>query len=292
MGLGEKRRGARMGCLQAGHGAARRGRCRVPRLLWWALVSYTVQLAWTASDVCPDFASTTDTVVETAPGCENVVEIPFTLKGNVWQSTTIAILDTRPPGSTLEVRKQAALISDASAGTDSSSPQLLVAILRWTPQLEHAGLPREFDVKISSTAPECESYAHTVTFRVYKCEYCVSDKESMHSIAARFDTHWTQLWSPNHELETPDQLQKGKRIKLGNFYQTVAGDTWKLMAVRFGTTVKRLMDLNPDLAADNADSYASPPDNSLVVLVPPDTNVCVMPETCPERRERYPGVTW
>ena len=114
----------------------------------------------------------------------------------------------------------------------------------------------------------------------------------MHSIAARFDTHWTQLWSPNHELETPDQLQKGKRIKLGNFYQTVAGDTWKLMAVRFGTTVKRLMDLNPDLAADNADSYASPPDNSLVVLVPPDTVVCVMLETCPERRERYPGVTW
>ena len=281
-----------MGCLQAGHGAARRGRSRVARLLWWALLSYTVQPAWTASDVCPDFASTTDTVIETAPGCDNVVEIPFTLKGNVWQSTTIAILDTRPPGSTLEVRKQSALISDASAGTDSSSPQLLVAILRWTPQLENAGLPREFDVKISSIAPECESYAHTVTFRVYKCEYCVSDKESMHSIAARFDTHWTQLWSLNHDLETPDQLQKGKRIKLGNFYQTVAGDTWKLMAVRFGTTVKHLMGLNPDLAADNGNPYASSHDNTLVVLVPPNTDVCVMPETCPERRERYPGVTW
>jgi len=221
-----------------------------------------------------------DTIVETAPGCQHEVEIPFTMRSDLYAQTEIAILDERPPGSTMEVKKQFALIED-SEGVKNLK---FKAILRWTPQLDHAGQPREFALLVSSTASECRSFSHTVIFRVQKCEYCINEKESMHSIAADFSTHWTQIWSSNHQLESPDQLAKGQKIKLGNFYQTVNGDTWKLMAVRFGTTVERLLELNPDLS-----SLATA---DMVAIVPPDTHVCVMPQTCPQSRTPYAGITW
>jgi len=199
-------------------------------------------------------------------------------------------LQTRPPGSTLEVQKQFQIFPD----DDNVKDLNYKAILRWTPQLEHAGLPPwttggEYTILISSTAIDCRSFSHSVVFRVHKCEYCVSDRDSMHSIADRFSTHWTQMWSSNHEIEVPDQLAKGQRIKLGNFYKTVKGDTWKLIAVRFGTTVERLLEINPELASESGGLVAA---DDMVAMITPDSAVCVMPDTCPQRRTPHPGVTW
>lgn len=248
-------------------------------MLWGTLALCGLAGVAAQSDTCPQFPPT-NTVVETAPGCKHSVEIPFLMKSHVYTTTQIAILDVQPPGSSLTVEKAFALIED-SEGIKNLP---FTAILKWTPRLDDAGLPKEFAIRISSTALECASASHTVLFRVFKCEYCINEMDSMHSIATRFSTHWTQIWSSNHELETPDQVTKGQRIKLGNMYQTVKGDTWKLMAVRFGTTVERLLELNPDLV-----QYSQ---SDMVALVPQDTDVCVMPETCPTRRASFPGVTW
>jgi len=237
------------------------------------------QLQAVDAQECPQF-TTLETIVETAPGCKHELNIPFSMKSNMVVSMDIAILDVRPPGATLEVKTQFALIEDSAAIKDLP----FTAILRWTPQLDQAGSPREFSLLLSSTQPECRSASHKVIFRVHKCEYCINEKESMHSIAARFSTHWTQLWSSNHQLETPDQLAKGQKIKLGNLYTTVKGDTWKLIAVRFGTTVACLIELNPDLSGLTS--------TAMVAIVEADTNVCVMPETCPQRRTPFEGVTW
>lgn len=202
----------------------------------------------------------------------------------------VLALQTRPPGSTIEVKKQFVLLPDEDFIKDLP----FKAILKWTPHLEHAGLPPwttggEYTILVSSTAESCRSFSHSVIFRVRKCEYCISDKESMHSIADLFSTHWTQIWSSNHQIEVPDQVAKGQRIKLGNFYKTVKGDTWKLLAVRFGTTVERLLQINPELASEDGGLVAA---DDMVAMVAPDSDVCVMPDTCPERREPHPGVTW
>ena len=177
------------------------------------------------------------------------------------------------------------MIEDVDTTTESKNLPML-AILRWTPELEHAGFPREFPVKIASMTPECESNAHTIVFYVWKCEYCINDQESIHSIAARFKTHWTQIWSSNPWMESPDMLASAQKITLGNLYRAVTGDTWKLMAVRFGTTMDLLMKLNPDLADKNKDGKPASH------VVTQGTEVCVMPETCPERRTSHPGITW
>jgi LysM repeat protein len=202
---------------------------------------------------------------------------------------TVAVLDAcltrqeRPPGSTLTVEKLHTLIED-TAGVKQLPFR---AMLHWTPRLQDAGLPDEtggrgvFEVSIGSAAQECRFKVHRIVFKVYKCKYCVNEKESMHSIAQRFSTHWTQIWSTNHQLETPDTLSKGQEITLGNFYRTVKGDTWKLIAVRFGTTVERLMELNRDLTSE-----------TMTALVPANSQVCVMPDTCPERRIPHEGITW
>jgi len=220
--------------------------------------------------------------------------------------TEIVILKGRQPGATIEVKKQFALIEDTAKTRDLP----FKAIVRWTPQLEHAG--SRFSMILSSTDPNCDAailaaqrMSHTVIFRVQKCEYCISEKESLHSIAARFSTHWTQIWSSNHQLDSPDQLAARQKIKLGNFYKTAKGDTWKLMAIRFGTTIERLLELNPDFGPDRNTSQfvaflsglatAHSAQEKLVdhvVMVPAHADVCVMPQTCPESRTAHEGVTW
>ena len=207
----------------------------------------------------------------------------------------VLFMQTRPPGSSIEIRKQTGELLE-----DSTSVQRLgfVAKVKWTPRLEHAALslaadgraPKVWRLFISSTETQCRTLAHELVFNVWKCEYCINEKDSMHSIAARFSTHWTQIWSSNHQIDSPDQLVTGQRIQLGNIYETVKGDTWNLMAVRFGTTVDRLLTLNPDLA--KPPSSSSQADQYLVNIVAQNSLVCVVPDTCPERRKSSPGVTW
>lgn len=231
---------------------------------------------------CPQFTETSQTKV-TAAGCENAIEIHFSMLSSVYAATNIAILGERPPGATLTYEKQFTLIDD----TAYVKQLPFKAMVHWTPRLEDAGLPDEtggggvFEIAIGSTDPECSLSKHRVMFKVYKCRYCINEKGSMHSIAQKFSTHWTQIWSSNHQLENPDQLTKGQEISLGNFYRTAKGDTWKLIAVRFGTTVERLMELNRDLTSED-----------MAALVPENSQVCVMPDTCPERRSPYAGITW
>ena len=66
-----------------------------------ALLSACLLLGLNAQDAsCPEF-KTTETIVETAPGCINQLEIPFDMKSDVYSSTTITILDVGLPNAFL-----------------------------------------------------------------------------------------------------------------------------------------------------------------------------------------------
>merc|ERR1711998_498216 len=89
-----------------------------------------------------------------------------------------------------------------------------------------------------------------ITFNVMvkKCAYCIQERDSLHSLASEFGTHWTQMWSVNQgALLSPDMVSNGQEIRLGNNYTTQFGDTWKYVATRFGTTVESLRKINPDV---------------------------------------------
>lgn len=180
-----------------------------------------------------------------------------------------------PVGATLQVVK--------NQGMDSMTSYGYTVIFRWKPSLEQAGY---YNTVALSKCVEATGFgstgAGTITLNVIKCKYCINDKDSAHSVAAMFGRHWTQIWSSNHAVVSPDRLAVGHLINLGNTYTTVAGDTWQYLAVRFGLSVQLLERLNPELVGADL--------NKLVLA--PGTDVCIMPETCPERRPTVAGITW
>ncbi|KAJ1480781.1 hypothetical protein T484DRAFT_1955712 [Baffinella frigidus] len=193
----------------------------------------------------------------------------------------VAVLDfslgspSMPEGATLSVEK--------NAGMDSETQYGYTAIFRWKPSMEQAGYHETVPLsKCVEGSGGGATGAGSITLQVIKCKYCINDKDSAHSVAAQFGRHWTQIWSSNHAVISPDTLAVGDLINLGNIYTTVAGDTWQYLAVRFGSSVQLLEDLNPELITADV--------NKLILA--PGTQICVMPETCPERRPTVPGITW
>ena len=66
---------------------------RAARLLFGAMTLCLLRDA--AANICPEFGAD-DTIVQSAPGCQNDVEIPFTMKSNLFAQTEIVIFDVSP----------------------------------------------------------------------------------------------------------------------------------------------------------------------------------------------------
>jgi len=70
-------------------------------------------------------------------------------------------------------------------------------VFTWTPQLSHVGQwifilaerPRGDEI--------CTGQARQFTINIKKCAYCIRERDSLHSVANDFGTHWTQMWSTN-----------------------------------------------------------------------------------------------
>ena len=143
--------------------------------------------------------------------------------------------------------------------------------IRWTPEMDMAGNARTFVAELLRRG-SCE-YAQ-VRYSVDKCFYCISSSDSLQSLAYRHQTDWTQIWSSNRQLLSPDELLVGQRIRLGNLYLSQVGDTWTRLSSRFGMNMTTLQGLNPDLIPD------------LLNLSPlaAGSLVCLMPDTAGARR--------
>jgi spore germination protein YaaH len=119
---------------------------------------------------------------------------------------------------------------------------------------------------MDTTDPLC------VTVVVARCKYCVNKGDTLMSVNKRFrlNTNWMQLWNLNgaddHDPATtaitdPDAIQ-GKAydddldlhqniINVGPVYTSQAGDSLINVAARFHTTVKSIIDVNPDVSESN-----------------------------------------
>uniref|UniRef100_A0A6U4VZJ6 LysM domain-containing protein n=1 Tax=Hemiselmis andersenii TaxID=464988 RepID=A0A6U4VZJ6_HEMAN len=219
--------------------------------------------------------STSTPSVDSAAGCETrfTVIAKLTVAPDVDQ----VIMPVKPPGATVELVTTSTIVGTLPTQVKTSE---VLATFSWRPQLADA---RNEDYVLTFEGPanlNCTIYQFRV--KVEKCKYCIQERDSFHTIAAEFNSHWSQIWSSNPELKSPDSLQLGTKIMLGNLFRTRFGDTWKSIAVRFGTVVEMIERLNPEI------------DFSVVTGsdIPAGTMVCVMPETCPTRRTAFPGITW
>jgi LysM repeat protein len=86
-------------------------------------------------------------------------------------------------------------------------------------------------------------------FRVTRCRYSVGATERrLAEIAAKYGTNWLQIWKMNPELSHPDYvLHTGQSVAIGRLLSVGAGDDLQSIALRYGTTVETLYDLNYDL---------------------------------------------
>jgi hypothetical protein len=70
-----------------------------------------------------------------------------------------------------------------------------------------------------------------------------------------FDTNWMRLWNYNPEIEDPDHLIRSfLPITIGSTYRVQPGDTLSRVAARLRTTVKKVMEVNPDMTSDELEA--------------------------------------
>mmetsp|Transcript_38498 Transcript_38498/g.78937 ORF Transcript_38498/g.78937 Transcript_38498/m.78937 type:complete len:256 (-) Transcript_38498:44-811(-) len=210
-------------------------------------------------------------VINTAAGCHLKV-IFETGELEVTSETDMLVMEVRPPGAEIHLESMASGVFDI---VETVVKVPFRAVFEWKPELKDAGFYEGLQMNMYG----CDDPAE-FSIRVVKCRYCINERDSLHSLAAQFNVHWTQIWSSNPgALLSPDALQAGQEIILGNNYTTVFGDTWMYLSVRFGATIPAMKALNPDFVQYDA-------------IIPGGLSMCVMPETCPERRPAVPGISW
>lgn len=75
-----------------------------------------------------------------------------------------------------------------------------------------------------------------------------ASERRLSEIGARFGTDWLQIWKLNPQITHPDYiLFTGQSIDIGRLLAVGAGDNLESIALRYGTTVDVLYDLNYDL---------------------------------------------
>ena len=114
---------------------------------------------------------------------------------------------------------------------------------------------------------------------VQRCEYCIKGDDTLVYMMRQygFETNWLRLWTLNSYqgavdpaflpgaifpaanatgnafIANPDVLRAGmNRIYVGPVYAASREDTLQSLAVRFRTTVRALMSMNPDVTGDEA----------------------------------------
>ena len=121
---------------------------------------------------------------------------------------------------------------------------------------------------------------------VPKCQKCYAPSDDLFSIASRYGGSWLDLWSLNRQLInttavnlTTDEvfntkgdslyprIAVGQSIRLGLKYKLLPEDTLETVSLRFGMSLRNLMQLNPDIVSwnQNADMKGK--------------NLCVLPDT-------------
>jgi hypothetical protein len=84
-----------------------------------------------------------------------------------------------------------------------------------------------------------------VLLQIQRCSACLKKGEGLNALAKRFGTHWTQIYSANHDIVgTPDLLEESRVVRLGSLYSVRKIDTLMSIALKFGVTVNQLLQWN------------------------------------------------
>jgi len=160
--------------------------------------------------------------------------------------------------------------------TCSSDTNFFHTTVSWTPALAMMGRTRRLCVA-AETATSATQTCFTLV--VERCRYCTMPGDTLHSVAAQFDTDWLQLWSANfmggsggtHEMN-PNVVAEGTQLRLGPVFRVRVGEDMHHLAQEFQTSVESLRRANRDLPED-------------AMMVPAQQELCVLPGICTQQTE-------
>ena len=125
-----------------------------------------------------------------------------------------------------------------------------------------------------------ESEPYCVLLVVRRCSVCLQKGEGLASVAKRYGSHWTQVYSANPDIKgNPDDLEVGQLVRLGNQYSVKDGDTLVALALKFGVSVNQIFFWNPHLAP-LSDLGGKGEKDYLSRLLPIGHQLCILPKTC------------
>jgi hypothetical protein len=126
--------------------------------------------------------------------------------------------------------------------------------MSWTPRKEQEGgvyimcfAVEESHGLVSSTGAESNERCYEIT--VARCQKCALPGEDLNRLALSLGSEWLTMWSFNHHIKRPEAMLDGALVNTALAYRVVTGDSMATISMRFGTTVKFLLALNPDLTA-------------------------------------------
>uniref|UniRef100_A0A7S0NF34 LysM domain-containing protein n=1 Tax=Hanusia phi TaxID=3032 RepID=A0A7S0NF34_9CRYP len=153
------------------------------------------------------------------------------------------------------------------AFSQSQQGNKVVAVFQWTPLRGMEGQTHQICMR-GSHVGNSSGLAEVCAFlRVMKCYYCTRVGETLNYVAEQynFDTNWLRLWNFNPDIQDPDLILRNYLpIVIGSTYKVQLGDTLSRVAARLRTTVKKILEVNPDMTSTD-----------LFI----DQEICVMPCT-------------
>ncbi|EKX40605.1 hypothetical protein GUITHDRAFT_113391 [Guillardia theta CCMP2712] len=153
------------------------------------------------------------------------------------------------------------------AFSNSQQGNKVVAVFQWTPLRGMEGQTHQVCMR-GSHVGNSSSLAEVCAFlKVMKCYYCTRVGETLNYVAEQynFDTNWLRLWNFNPDIQDPDLvLRNYLPVVIGSTYKVQLGDTLSRVAARLRTTIKKILEVNPDMTSTD-----------LFI----DQEICVMPCT-------------
>jgi len=173
------------------------------------------------------------------------------------------------------------------AAGEGDFKNLAHASTSWTPPVEAMGFI--FNVCVEARTPHA-MVARCIPVEVKRCFYCTVETDTLHSIAAKFQTFWMQIWSANYETmnqefgidpigttlwndtKNPNTMKPGTLIRLGPVFNTNARTQVSWLIDEFRTSHESMMLVNPNMRPEATHIEA----NELV---------CILPDICSQDGE-------
>jgi len=179
--------------------------------------------------------------------------------------------------------------NSAAGGQGVDVKYLAHTAATWTPPFEAMGHIFNVCVRAKGRRSQVD---RCVAIEVKRCFYCTVQADTLHTIAAKFQTNWMQIWSANHDrmdelldidtvgtdawkdTKNPNHIKPGTLIRLGPVYHSPVLTEVDWLLQEFRTTRESLLLANPNI-------------HHAAAHIQPDESVCILPDICTQDREEW-----